>query len=112
MNMKNANDFIRENPHIKLDQFVDEEIPVQKNSFNPKTGKVFSTYKLEKVKTKYVNAPKEKVSCRDNDHTYRVADTHKWIFACLNCPVAKKALPFTHKFIKGKLIRKATGRFV
>lgn len=102
------NDFSKDNPHIKLGEWTEEEIAVKKNHFDTKTGKVTSTYQLEKVRTKYVNAPKQKVSCKTGGHSYRIADSHKWIFTCEKCPYSKKAFPTTHKFVKGQLINKAT----
>lgn len=106
--MTNADNFLKDNPHIKLGEFVEEEVPVLKNSFDTNTGKVTSSYQLEKVRTKYVNAPKQKVSCKTGVHSYKVLDVHKWIFGCVNCPYSKKAFPTTHKFIDGQLISKAT----
>ncbi len=110
--MKTADDFLKDNPHIKLGQDIEEEVPVKKNSFDPKTGKVFSTYQLEKVRTRYINAPKETVSCKTSGHLYRVADPHRWMFACTKCPFTRRAFPTTHRFASGKLINKATGQFV
>lgn len=108
--MKDANDFLKDNPHIKLDVDIEEEIPVRKNSFDPKTNKVSSTYQMEKIRTRYIHAPKETVSCKTGGHNYRVSDTKRWIFVCTRCPFARRAFPFTHKFSDGKLINKATGQ--
>lgn len=91
-----------------LDTDVEETVPVQKNSFNPDTGRVTSTYQLEKVKTRYIHAPKEKLRCKPGDHIFRVLDNRKWIFGCTICPFAKKVSPATFTFNKGKLISKAT----
>ncbi len=102
--------FLKDNPGIKLGEDVMEEIPVKKNSFDPKTNKVFSTYQLEKVQTRYVHAPKETVSCKEGGHLYRIADPKRWMFVCTRCPFARRAFPTTHKFIKGQLINKATNQ--
>lgn len=110
--MKNANDFLRDNPHIKLGVDIEEEVPVLKNQFDPKTHKVSSVYQLEKVRTRYIDAPKEKVSCKTGGHNYRVADKHRWIFACNNCTFARRAFPTTHRFSNGQLIRKDTNQLV
>lgn len=108
--MKTAEDFLKDNPHIKLGEDITEEIPVKKNSFDPKTGKVFSTYQLEKVHTRYIDAPKEKLSCKTGGHVYRIADPKRWIFACTRCPFARRVFPTTHRFIKGQIINKASGQ--
>ena len=108
--MKTTEDFLKDNPHIKLGEEVIEEIPVLKNSFDPKTKQVFSTYQLEKVKTRYIDAPKVKVSCKLGGHTYRIADPKRWIFICTVCPFSRRAFPTTHRFTQGKLINKASGQ--
>ncbi len=104
--MTDSKQFLKDNPHIKLGVDIEEDIPVKKNSFDPKTGKVFSTYQLEKVRTRYIDAPKEAVSCKVGGHNYRISNPHRWIFVCTKCPFAKRVFPTTHKFIKGQLIRK------
>lgn len=102
--------FLKDNPHIKLGEDITEQITVPKNTFDPKTGKISSTYQIEKVHTRYIHAPKEVVSCKTNGHFYRVADPKRWMFVCTRCRFARRAFPTTYRFIKGQLISKATGQ--
>jgi len=89
-----------------LGEWVEEQIPVKKNRFDPDTKSFNQTVEYEKVRTQYINAPKEMVRCSDNDHSFSVLDPHKWIFVCSNCHVRRKASPLKYKFLGGKLIAK------
>lgn len=94
-----------------LDEFIEEEIPVQKNKFNPVTGKVFTSYDLEKVKTKYIEVPYEKIRCKDGEHIFKIKDVHKWVFSCENCNYSRKVYPVTYRYDEktGGLFHKITG---
>lgn len=107
--MKGTEEFLKDNPGIKLGEDIEEEIPVKKNVFNPKTKTVMSTYQLEKVRTRYIEAVPEKLACKQGEHIYKVADPKQWLFFCTKCPHSKRVFPTTHTFSKGKLIHKATG---
>lgn len=105
-------DFQKANPHIKIGEETVEEIPVKKVKFDPETGKTFSTYELEKVKTTYLDVPKEKFRCQDGDHIFKCVNGSKGIFSCENCPFYKKVHPTAFMFLNGRLISKQTNKVV
>lgn len=87
-----------------VNEFIEEEVPVKKNTFDPKTGHISSTYQTEKVKTMYINAPKEKVRCKDNDHYWKSYNPRKWLINCKNCNIVKRIYP--PAYLKdGKIVR-------
>lgn len=86
------------------DQFIEEEVPVKRNTYDPNTGRVSSTYQTEKVKTMYINAPYEKVRCKDNDHYWKSYNTRKWLINCKNCNIVKKIYP-PARLQDGKIVR-------
>lgn len=97
-----------------LNTWIEEDIPVQSKQFipdpdNPSGGRITTVTKMEKQRTMYINAPKEKYRCRRGEHVFRVRDKHKWIFSCTICPYSFKAYPGSFKFEDGKLIRRETG---
>lgn len=95
-----------------LDTFIEEDIAVKKVKFNPETKKTFTTYELEKVRTKYMDIPYEKYRCVDGEHVFKCIDPHKWIFSCINCSYFRKVYPVTYNFEDGKLIHRKTGKVV
>lgn len=108
---KEMNDDIKEftqNTGKPVDTWVEEEVPVQKNKFDPTTGKIMTTYDLEKVRTKYINAPKEKFRCKSGEHYFRIFNAKRWMFACNNCPLVKRVFPTKYTLKDGKLINKVT----
>lgn len=102
---------IKDFPH-PIGVEIEEEIPVTKNQFNPTTGKVTTVIELEKVKTTYLDIPKEKLRCQDGDHLFKVVDGAKGLFSCTNCPYHRQVYPTSYMFINGRLINKRTGRVV
>lgn len=93
---------------LPLDTDIEEEVPVKKNAFDPKTGRITSNYQLEKVTTRYIHAPKEKLRCKPTTHIFQISDPNRWLFTCSNCPYAFKASPIAYIFKEGKLISKRT----
>lgn len=105
------NDFTKETGK-PLDEWIGEDTPVLKNRYDPKTGRVFSSYEIEKVKTKYIEVPYEKLRCKTGDHIFEVADIHKYIFHCTKCQYTRQVYPTTYKFANGKLIHRFTGKAI
>lgn len=95
-----------------LNQWVEEDVPVQRNEVDLSTGKVTTVTRMEKQRTMYIDAPKQKYRCRDGEHVFYVRDKHKWIFSCNKCPFSRKVYPTTYRFVDGKLIHKITGRAI
>jgi hypothetical protein len=89
-----------------LNQEIEENVPVKKHRIDPKTNRVSTTYELEKVKTTYFHAPKNKFRCKPEDHEFKSYDPKKWLFTCTKCPLVKKVYP-THKLVGGKLVRRS-----
>jgi len=104
-------DFTKETG-IPLNQFIEEDIPVQHLNYDPEKKRVFSSYQLEKVKTMYINAPKEKHRCSSGQHVFELANQRKAIFSCTKCSFSKKVYPSTYMYINKKLIHKITKKAV
>jgi hypothetical protein len=92
--------------------WTEEEVPVKKTKFDPKTGKTFSSYELEKVKTMYIDAPKEKLRCKNGDHIFECINGSKGLFKCTNCPYHRQVYPSSYMFLNGRLVNKRTGLIV
>lgn len=95
-----------------LDTFIDENVPVQTHEYHPKTGTISTTVKMEKLRTKYIEAIPQKISCIKGSHDFYQSDKKKWIFTCRNCSLKKKVFPTVYRFDNGSLINKATGEKV
>lgn len=98
----------------KLNEWTEEEVPVRKNKFDHKTGKVVSIYEMEKIKTMYINAPKEKLRCASGTHIFKpIGNPGNYTFGCVNCPFARKVYPTTYRLTaEGRLQHRITGEFV
>ena len=107
-----AKDFTKNNPGIKLGEFIEEEIPVQKVKFDPDSKRVSVVTQMEKQKTMYIDAPKEKLRCRSGEHVFRCVDNGRYIFSCTKCPFSRQVYPTTYKYDNGKLIHKITGKII
>jgi len=107
-----AKEFRENNPGIKLGEFVEEEIPVQKVKFDPDTKSVSMITKMEKQKTMYIDSPKEKVRCKNGEHIFKSVDPHKGIFGCTKCRYFRQVYPTTYKFEGGKLIHRISGKVI
>ena len=59
-NKEDKEQFLKDNPGVKLDEFFDEQVPVKKNHFDEKTGTISQTIQLENLRTKYVYVPKSR----------------------------------------------------
>lgn len=107
--MKSAADFPK-----PLNEFIEEEIPVQKIHFDPETKKVSVMTSMEKQKVMYIDAPPQKMRCKDGDHVFKCVDNHRYIFTCTNkgCHYSRQVYPTTYKFENGKLIHRFTGKVV
>lgn len=95
-----------------LDVDIEEQIPVKKVKFDPKTERITSVYEMETRITRYMDVPKEKHRCKDGEHEFKCIDGGRGIFNCRHCPFTRKVYPSSYKFIDGKLIHKQTGRVV
>lgn len=95
-----------------LNTFIEEEVPVKKNRFDPQSGRITSVTQMEKVKTMYIDAPAVKHRCKDGEHVFKCVDNHRYIFSCLNCRYSRKVYPTTYEFKDGKLIHRITGNIV
>lgn len=95
-------DDIKDFPH-PLNEWIEEEVVVQKNKYDKDTGKIYRTHEIEKVKTKYFHAPPERIRCPKNDHYFVSFDPKKWLFVCKNCKTVKKVFP-SHKLADGKIV--------
>lgn len=102
---------------IPLDTDIEEQIPVRKvviDSIDEKAGTAKFSVKtvLEKQTVRYMNVPKSKYRCKDNEHTYRILAARKWLFGCTKCPFSRRVYPSTHTvdLTTGIIIHKATGR--
>ncbi len=104
MEDKKQNNETKDFPY-PLDTFIEESVPVLKNRFNIETGKLSTTYEIEKVKTMYIHAPKNKVRCKDNEHEWYSYDPSKWLIACKNCNIVKRIYPGSYTLKDGKLIK-------
>lgn len=98
-------------PH-PLGVFIDEEVPVKKFNYDPEKKRVFSTYQMEKQKTMYIDAPKEKHRCKDGEHNFVPVNPKKGIFSCTKCTYSRQVYPTTYMFINGKLIHRITGKVI
>ena len=96
----------------KLNEFIEEEIPVQKINFDPDTKKTSIITTMEKQKVMYIDAPVQKMRCKDGDHVFKSIDPHKGLFSCTKCRFSRQVYPSTYKFENGKLIHKFTGKIV
>jgi hypothetical protein len=105
-------EFQKNNPNVKLGEFTEEDIPVQGIKFDPETKSVSLTTKMEKQKVMYIDAPKEKVRCKDGEHFFECVDNHKYIFSCKNCHYSRQVYPTTYKFENHKLIHRITGKVI
>ncbi len=110
--MKKPEDF-----PFPLDTDIEEQIPVKKLGVDideDGNAKVSVKTVLEKQTVRYMNVPKEKHRCKDGEHVFRVFDSGKWMFACVNCPFVRKVYPTTYRFdeASGKLIHRRTGQSV
>lgn len=105
-------EFTKNNPGVKIGEFVEEEIPVQSIKFDPETKSVSMVTKMEKQKTMYIDAPKEKIRCKDGEHVFKVVDIHRYIFSCINCRYSRQVYPSTYLFKDGKLIHRITHKVI
>lgn len=112
MSSNDTQDFLKNNPHIKLDEWTDEKIAVPKIKFDPESKKITRSYELETVKTKYLNIPKVKHRCKTGEHDFEVVDVHRCIFSCLKCSFSKLAHPAFYKFKDKKLVNLRTNKAV
>lgn len=110
--MTDAKQFLKDNPNVKLGEFIDEQIPVKTFEYNPDTKRVSTITKMENQKTMYIDAPKEKLRCKSGEHIFRCIDNHKYMFACIRCPFKRQVYPTTYRFEDGRLIHKYTGKVV
>jgi hypothetical protein len=85
-----------------------EQVPVKKIRFDPDTRQVLQTWAMEERITRYIQAPKEKIRCKDGEHLFEVLDGGRGLFGCTQCPYQRKVYPTTYMFIDGKLIHKVT----
>jgi hypothetical protein len=96
-----------------LNEWVDEEVPVPRHEFDPKTERVTTTYTLEKVRTKYMKVKKETLRCPRGEHIFKVVDRHRYHFKCVKCGFGRQVYPTFYKFTKeGKLVNRLTGEAV
>lgn len=111
--MEEAKDFKK-----PLGQWTEEEVPVERYSYDPEKKRITRTTEMEKRKVMYIHAPKEKYRCKEGEHVFIVVDTHKYIFRCINCRYNRQVYPTTYRFVRasedphnktGYLIHKVTG---
>ena len=97
-----------------LDTDIEEQVPVKKLGVDideDGNAKVSIRTVLEKQTVRYINAPKEKMRCKDGEHVFRSFKPSKWLFACVKCPFVRKVFPTTYRFEQstGKLLHRKTG---
>jgi len=109
-----AKEFRKNNPNVRLGEFTEEDVPIEKIKFDPDTKKLSIVTQIEKRKVMYIEAPKEKIRCRDGEHIFKVVDKHRYIFTCTNpgCHYSRIVYPSTYKFEGGKLIHRVTGKVI
>ena len=107
---ENKDDFLKEHPGVKFNEFIEEQVPVRKLDYDHTKGTITSTYKLEKIKTKYIHAPYEKLRCPRGTHIFTSVDPKKNLFSCKNCAFYKKVSPAYFKFVDGQLISRTTNK--
>ena len=81
-----------------LNQWVEEETPIQKRTFDPESRRFITTTEIQRTKTIYYDVPKVKLRCQAGTHVFKVLDKHKYLFKCINCPFIRKVYPTTYKF--------------
>lgn len=97
-----------------LGQWTEEEVPVERISYDPRRKTFSKITEMEKRKVMYVHAPKVKYRCKSGEHIFKVVDIHRYLFNCINCRYGRQVFPTTYKFNKdtGALIHKVTGERV
>jgi hypothetical protein len=104
-------DFQKENPNTPIGKFIEETIMVPEHKFNPETGRMTIVNKLEKQKTMYIHAPKEKIRCKAGEHSFICLDNHKYIFGCTKCSYKRIVYPVKYRYDREtkSLINRFTG---
>lgn len=107
-------DFKKDHPDIPLNTFIEEDVPVQKIKFDSDTKKISRVTELEKKKVMYIEAPYKKMRCQPGTHIFKVLDTHKYLFGCVNCKYKTKVNPVYFSFDSktGYLTSKTSGNRV
>lgn len=100
--MRDADRFVVDNPGVKLNEFIEEEVDVR--TLTPVPDEKNKRVKLEygsvkaKQKTMYVDSPSKKVICRPGTHFFVPLDPKKYTFSCRNCDWCYHAQIPTHKY--------------
>jgi hypothetical protein len=94
-----------------IGEWIEEDVQVLKHKFDLEKKRVVSVYEMEKQKTMYINAPKEKYRCKNGEHEFVCIDKHKYIFSCTKCQFCRKVYPTKYMYNSKtkKLIDKSTG---
>jgi hypothetical protein len=114
--MSDADNFIKDHPGVKLNEFTEEQVAVTQMVPEEIDGGVKFTPKQVMVtqKTMYINAPLERAFCAQGRHRFYQKDAGKSLYGCRRCSFIKKAHPPTYKFdpAKGTLSHRVTGELV
>ncbi len=89
--------FLEENPDKKLNEWVNEAVPIKTVEYDPNTKKATVADKVEQRKVQYVHAPLKKYRCKNGEHIFKVLDRSRYIFGCTKCQYSRLAYPTTFK---------------
>lgn len=96
---------------MKTNEWIEEQVPVQKTAFDDKGNKT-SVTEWHTQKVMYVDVKPRKVICADGQHVWFSKDIHKYQFGCKHCTRTVIAYPVSYEFKDGVLTHRDTGQTV